>query len=49
MERFAFDYRSSLILPIVSIDPISGSESAEKLTNDFATFFKTVGYEFCEN
>jgi hypothetical protein len=45
LETIAFDLRIGPPWPIVMIDPIAGSDSAEQIAPDIASFINAIGLE----
>jgi hypothetical protein len=48
LEQIAFDLRRGEPYPIVMIDPIAGSESAEEIAPDMARFIEAIGLEYAD-
>jgi SMI1/KNR4 family protein SUKH-1 len=50
IERIALDVRAGTpVFPVVMIDPIAGSDSAEEIAPDFSTFVTAIGLEYRDN
>ncbi|MDT5060472.1 MAG: hypothetical protein QOH63_931 [Acidobacteriota bacterium] len=48
LEKIAFDVRKGVPYPIVTVDPIAGSESAVEIAPNMAQFIEAIGLEYSD-